>query len=577
MREHLRARWLISAPGLALAAGAVAVALEGPDTDRLLNAAMAGIGVLLVWGVAVAVRMRYPQRPLGLLLFILAGVYAIQTLVASPNPYLFTLARAARPAVEVLLIWVMLAFPSGHLLGRADRTLIGVSALAVLLLWLPDLMLSPNIPMAGVFVRCQGDCPRNVLFLFDWPATSQALHVAFRMVGTLILVATAMLLSYRLHQATPLMRRSMAPVVLASIARVITMAGFLATNAINIAQNLTFWAIPLAIALGLLRGRLYLAKALQRLVTGLRERPTVQDLRRVMADALDDPSLSVAYWLKDGERWIDADGQTVALPYPMPMRGRAAKILLDEGGRPVAALVHDAALLEEPVLIDAVASSMQAALESHRMDAELKASEAHTAAAVEEERHRIERDLHDGAQQRLIAMRMKLGVTQRLLDHDPRRAAALVGELGSDVDAALAELRALAHGIAPPLLVERGLADALREVAQRAAIPVRTDIEDVGRCHPSIERAVYFCCIEALQNATKHAGPSATVVLTLRRTTEGIRFSIEDDGEGPNGSERSTGGQGLRNMQQRVHGVGGELDIASQEGSGFRVSGTVPF
>ncbi len=576
MSSQLRARLLIGAPGLALAAGAVAVALEGPDADRLLNAAMAGIGVLLVWSVAVAVRLRYPQRPLGLLLFILAGVYAIQTMVASPNPYLFTLARAARPAVEVLLIWVMLAFPSGRLPGGSERALVVAASLAVALLWLPDVLLSPQIPMAGVFVRCQGDCPRNVLFLSDWPAAANALHVAFRMVGTLILVATALLLSYRLHQATPLMRRAMAPVVLASIARVITMAGFLATNVINVAQNLTFWAIPLAIALGLLRGRLYLAKALQRLVTGLRERPTVHDLRRVMANALDDPSLSVAYWLKDGERWIDADGQTVALPYPMPMQGRAAKILLDEGGRPVAALVHDAALLEEPVLIDAVASSMQSALESHRMDAELKASKAHTAAAVEEERHRIERDLHDGAQQRLIAMRMKLGVTQRLLDHDPRRAAALVGELGSDVDAALAELRALAHGIAPPLLVERGLSDALKEVAQRAAIPVRTDIEDVGRCHPGIERAVYFCCIEALQNAAKHAGPSATVVLTLSRSNGHINFCITDDGGGSMASTTSPIGQGLRNMQERIKAVGGQLDFAPGVGTGFRVIGSIP-
>ena len=575
MREHLRARLLISAPGLALAAGAVAVALESPDADRLFNATLAGIGLVLVWSVAVAVRLRYPQRPLGLLLFLLAGVYALQTLVASPNPYLFTLARGVRPAVEVLLIWVMLAFPSGYLQGRADRTLITVGALTVLLLWIPDLMLSPKIPMAGVFVRCQGDCPRNVLFWVDWPAAADALHIAFRVLGTLILVGTALLLFLRLRQATPLMRRSMAPVVVASIARVITMAGFLATNVTNLAQNLTFWAIPLAIALGLLRGRLYVAKALQRLVTGLRERPNVHDLRRVMAEALDDPSLSVAYWLKDGERWVDVDGQTVALPYPMPTKGRATKILLDAEGRPVAALVHDDGLLEEPALIDAVASSMQAALASHRLDAELKASRAHMAVAVEEERHRIERDLHDGAQQRLIAMRMKLGVTQRLLEHDPRRAAELVGELGSDVDAALADLRALAHGIAPPLLVERGLSDALEEVAQRAAIPVHTQIDCVGRLPASVERAIYFCCLEALQNAAKHAGPTATVGLTLRRVAEGIEFSVVDDGATGPGTAVSQGGQGLRNMAQRIEAVGGQLQISQPAGGGFSVLGRV--
>ncbi len=116
---------------------------------RVLNAILAGIGLVLVWGVAVAVRLRYPDRPLGPLLFVLAGAYGVQTLLSSPNPYLFTLARAARPAVEVILIWVMLAFPSGRLQGRRDRFLAGASVLALVLLWLPGLMLSPNIPPGG--------------------------------------------------------------------------------------------------------------------------------------------------------------------------------------------------------------------------------------------------------------------------------------------------------------------------------------------------------------------------------------------------------------------------------------------
>ena len=575
MNARLRNRLLLGAPGLVLAAAAVTVILEGPSADRVLNAALAGTGLVLVWGVAVAVRLRYPDRPLGPLLFLLAGTYGVQSLLSSPNPYLFTLARAARPAVEVILIWIMLAFPSGRLQGRRARFLGYASVLAYVLLWLPGLMLSPSIPLAGPFVICHPLCPRNVLFVADWPAVSSALNAAFRTIGVLILVATGALLFSRLRRATPLLRRAIAPVLLASIARTVAIAMFLVADSNWVAMSLTFWAVPLAIALGLLRGRLYTARALQTLVTGLRARPDVHALRDVMARALGDTGLAIAYWLPDDGRWVDADGQPLAAPEASATRGRAVTLLRDITGEPVAALIHDAALLEEPMLIDSVASSMQMVLESHRLEAENKASSAASASAVEAERHRIERDLHDGAQQRLIALRMKLSVTARLLEHDPRRAEALVQEMGADVEAAMVELRALAHGIAPPLLVERGLAVALTEAAQRAALPVRTQVADVGRCDPAIERAVYFCCLEALQNAAKHAGAGARAELRLEGDGELLRFAVTDDGAASGATGPTPDGQGLANMRQRLEAVGGQLDIKAMPQQGFRVSGTV--
>ena len=234
----------------------------------------------------------------------------------------------------------------------------------------------------------------------------------------------------------------------------------------------------------------------------------------------------------------------MAPPIRRAETGRAVTLLRDAEGEPVAALVHDSALLEEPMLLESVASSMQMALESHRLEAEIKAAGARSASAVEAERHRIERDLHDGAQQRLIALRMKLSVTARLLDQDPRRAEAMVQEMGADVEAAMVELRALAHGIAPPLLVERGLAVALTEAAQRTALPTRTRIDEIGRCDPAIESAVYFCCLEALQNAAKHAGPNASVKLSLERDGDVLRFCVEDDGVTPAATQARTGRPG---------------------------------
>ena len=576
MSPRLRNGLLLAAPGLALVAAAVTVILEAPNTDRVVTALAAAVGLMLVWSVAVALRLRYPERPLCPLLFVLAGTFAVQAFLSSPNPYLFTLARVARPAVEVLLIWVMLAFPSGRLQGRVERGLVIAGALAVFLLWLPGLMLSPDVILGGPFLQCDGACPRNVLFVADWPAASSALHTAFRITGGFILVSTGAVLFARLRRATPLLRRALAPVLLASIARTVAVAHFLATDGNSLALPLTFWAVPLAIAAGLLRGRLYTARALQTLVTGLRARPDIHALRDVMARALGDTGLVIAYWIPDGSRWVDADGQPVGSPEAASMPGRAVKLLRDAAGEPVAALIHDAALLEEPMLLESVAGSMQMTLESHRLEAENRASSARSASAVEAERHRIERDLHDGAQQRLIALRMKLGVTARLMEQDPSRAEALVREMDTDVQAALSELRALAHGIAPPLLVERGLGAALAEAAQRAALPVRTDIEAIGRCEAPIERAVYFCCLEALQNAAKHAGAGAHARLRLRCADDRLAFEISDDGIAEPAPGRSADGQGLANMRQRIEAVGGQLDIETVAGQGFRVSGSVP-
>jgi signal transduction histidine kinase len=341
------------------------------------------------------------------------------------------------------------------------------------------------------------------------------------------------------------------------------------------AYPLTLWAVPLAIALGLVRGRLYSARTLQRLVLGLRGRPDLHALRDVLAKALGDQSLSIAFWLKESTRWVDPDGNAVAVPHPSPLQGRIATVLLDASGGPSAALVHDVALLEEPMLLDAVTSSMQLALESHRLDLEIKASTLREASAVVAERHRIERDLHDGAQQRVIALRMKLSVTARLLLDDPGRAAQLVAELDGDVDALLVELRGLAQGLVPPLLFEQGLGAALREAAHRAAIPTRVEIDEVGRCDPAVELAVYFCCLEALQNAAKHAGPGATARLTLRRHADSLEFSVSDDGLGMAATEPGVGGQGFANMRERIEGVGGRLEIKNLPSNGVCVAGVV--
>jgi signal transduction histidine kinase len=170
---------------------------------------------------------------------------------------------------------------------------------------------------------------------------------------------------------------------------------------------------------------------------------------------------------------------------------------------------------------------------------------------------------------------MKIGVTGRLLDDDPRRAAALLRELDSDVETALVELRTLAHGIVPALLTERGLSTALRDAAQQAGIPVHIEIAEVGRADPLVERAVYFCCLEALQNAAKHAGPNAQARLSLDSDRDELRFSVSDTGAGASPIEGLRKGQGMMNMQDRILSVGGDVEFECRSGVGFCVSGRV--
>lgn len=574
MRQDARAISLLIAPGIALAMGAVAVAFESLGGGQWRGAALVGIGVVLVWAAAIAIYSLYPGRPIALLLFMLAAATATQTLVSSSNPYLFTAGRLTRPAVEVLLVWVMLAFPSGHLKRRREKILLLLAALAVPLLWLPAMMFARDIPVPGPLIVCQSACPQNMLFVADHPALAKASALAFRVAGALAVMATAYILFARLRHATLLLRRMLAPVLIVSIARALSVAVLLVTGGASLGLTFSFWAVPVAIVIGLLRARLYLAKALQRLVAGLRSLPDMAALRHVMAQALTDQSLDVVYWVTSSQCWVDGEGRQTLLP--VSNAERAVTMTRDSRGDIVAALVHDAALLEVPALTETVASCMLMALERNRNEVKLHASQMHMATALEGERRRIERDLHDGAQQRLIALRMKLGVIDRLLEQDRARAQALILEADSDVQAAMIELRAFTRGIGPPLLAERGLMQALAEAAIRAPIATRTRLHDVGRFAPAIEGAVYFCCTEALQNAAKHAGPHASAEVALWCQNQTLFFSIDDDGQGLRYDAMQNGGQGLANMRARIEEVNGDIHFHSASTGGARITGSVP-
>jgi signal transduction histidine kinase len=233
----------------------------------------------------------------------------------------------------------------------------------------------------------------------------------------------------------------------------------------------------------------------------------------------------------------------------------------------------DEALAEDPELGRAAAAATLVAVENGALEGKLRASQTRVREAERSAREAIGRDLHDSAQQRLIALRIHLSLLNERLERPDEHD--LIERLGDEVDQTIDELRDIAGGRRPALLAAQGVPAALQAVAGRT--PVRVNVYDSGFGRPpeAVETTIYFCCLESLQNAAKHAGPDALVSVHLGRTDDRVRFSIEDDGAGfdPAAVER---GSGLQNLAGRLAALGGQLRIEALEGRGTRVSGDVP-
>ncbi len=236
-------------------------------------------------------------------------------------------------------------------------------------------------------------------------------------------------------------------------------------------------------------------------------------------------------------------------------------------------LTHQVALTIRNSHLD---DALRASIDDLRLQAnELRRSRARVVAAGDAERRRIERDLHDGAQQHLVAISVNLRLARDLAATEPERAAELLGLLGDEIELAMRELRGLAHGIYPPLLQQRGLDEALRVAASRTHLDVSVETQSTARYSQDVEAAVYFCCVEALQNVAKHAGPHSRVSICVEQSNGRLEFAVKDDGAG---FDRGTAaaGAGLVGMGDRLAALGGTLEIDSRAGQGTRVHGAIP-
>jgi len=244
--------------------------------------------------------------------------------------------------------------------------------------------------------------------------------------------------------------------------------------------------------------------------------------------------------------------------------------ILDDDGS-----VGGVLLVTQDTTVQVLAGRARHELEPRTLLNDLRAAQRRVALAGDAERRRIERDLHDGAQQRLMALRLELGLLEERVSEDPKRATEMLRELRLELDEAVEKLRELAHGLYPPLLASDGLVAALAATARRSAIPVTIDASGMTRAPRSIESTVYFCCLEALQNAAKHAGPDAQAVIELRMQDGSLSFAVRDDGTGFDlGDARP--GYGLINLRDRVSALGGDASVTSVPGAGTTVAGHIP-
>jgi signal transduction histidine kinase len=576
----------LAGAGLAAAAGVVTAqspyvahpALSGLFTAALI-AAMTTVGCVALY--------RGIERRLWLVLLTL-GLYSATTLDALKAPGLDAVGQIAWASVLVIAVYVLLSFPEGRLPDPGGRAVVALTAAAAAVVWGALLGTAERLPEFMPTARCQDECPPNpVRILGGSEALTNALSVASWWLIAGALVAVAVVLTVRLRQATTIGRRTTVPILTSVIAVAATFAAGAASRGggagaetlerLGWFSTATALTVPCAFLAGMLGARVFAGGALERLVARLSGGADDVSIRGILADALGDPSLTVAFWRPQRSEYVDAGGRPVQ---PPTGTARSATIVRRER-EPLAMIVHDAALDAEPGLVAAAGGAALMMLENARLEADLRASvadlrasRARLASAADAGRREIERNLHDGAQQRLVALRMRLADAEAHAASDDALRRSL-GELGADAEATLDELRSLAHGVYPAVLVDHGLPAALASVAGRSPLPVHVEAPLAGRFAPEIEAAVYFCCVEAMQNAAKHAGRGATVNVTVRAHAGRVAFEIRDNGAGFDVDDVH-GGHGLTNLHDRVAAVGGDVHVASGHGAGTTVRGDVP-
>jgi signal transduction histidine kinase len=575
----MRAKLLaISGAGVLAGVGAVWLAAHqpsgrptepGPVLTLLVGASLVGSGVAS-W------RAR-PENRLGqIMVFTGFAWFAAQLIEASPA-WLNTIGLAVQSVWLIGLIYLLLSFPSGRLTGRLDRWLVvGGGAVGT------GFQLLAMLYGNKTGLRCSG-CATNLLQVVHDNRKAEIWLGLQRLVGGVLIVIVITALVRRWWRASAAQRRAVAPVLLAGCATLLALGWTVVFDLLGdplgaLPADVYFTAmatVPVAVLFVFLQ-RLLARGMVAGLVVELGEPGASADLREALARALGDPTLELAFWFPAEKCYVDGYGGPVK---PPDANSGRRSTFVERDGQPIAVLLHDPVLEHNTELVQSVCAAASLALENERLQAELRArlvelraSRTRLVEATDAERRRIERDLHDGTQQRLVSIAMSLGLLETKLPAGAATAQPLVRETREALALALAELRELTHGINPPLLTERGLPAALDELCRRAALPTHLDLTIDRRLPDHVETAAYFFTSEALTNAAKHShGSEVRVVASYQG--QNLTVEVTDDGIG---GATTTGGSGLRGLADRVEALGGRFTVSSPPGRGTTLRAEIP-
>ena len=548
-----------------LGAGVI-VASDHVDHRGLTVTILLGIGAAWI-GTGLYAWGRRPANRVGALMTWTGFAWLLNAFVAADAPAVFTIAVLGANLYLAAFVHLLVAYPEGCIRRRAHRRLVAAGYTLAIVGPAPFLMF-------GFDAHCT-DCPRSVIQVSDSTTIgtlSDALTtgIAVGLVGYLVYILTA-----RWRAASPARRQTLSPLLWSGVVLMILVAGSIATQTVAgnegdvsavlmLLGQIVFASVPFTFLAGLLRDRVARADALGALLVRLGEAPGTDGLRGLLAEALNDPRLKVLYWVEGC--WVKRDGQAAEIP-----ADRAWTPVELEGQR-VGAIVHDRSLRSEPEVLSTIAAAAGLAMRSERLEAALRRSRARIVEAGMKERRRLERNLHDGAQQRLVALSLTLRMAQNQIPKSPEKAADMIGAAGEELTRALEELRELARGIHPAVLSDRGLQAAVEALAVRSPLPVKV-VEVPGERLPEpVEAAAYFVIAEALTNVAKYANANAATV-AVRRVNGHAEVEVRDDGVGGADPGR---GSGLRGLADRVGALDGSLALDSPPGSGTTLRAEIP-
>jgi signal transduction histidine kinase len=562
----------IAVAGVAAAATTLALALTNNEVDHVAIRVFLNDWITLNYiGAGLIAWWRRPESRFGPLMVAAGFVNFLATLDWATAAVPFTIGAVFNVLPPIVFLHVFLAYPTGRLVGRSEQAIV-VGAYVTGL----------TADLVGMLLGGAG--PLNLLEVVSAPGAVEVLRdVDFIALSAFCLAGIGVLAARRWGRHRP-PRRPLGPLVdsfalgLVMIAALFSLSVFVGSPeevpAIETVRRLTFFVVglaPIAFLIGLLQSRLAVGPAIVSLGREAARGNVLDALRR----ALRDPSLEVGYWVPEYERYADREGRAIELP---TSPGRATTLIDREDGTHVAALVHDVSLREETALLEAVTAAGGFALENERLHAELRArleelkgSRARIIEAAQSERQRLERDLHDGAQQRLVALSLELGLLEERFAGDADATAALE-QTRREVTESLRELRELAQGIHPAVVTGHGLAVALKTLAARAQVPVRLTVDLDGRLPERQEVGAYYVVAESLTNTAKYARASS-VAVDVRQADGRLVVEVVDDGVG--GAD-TRGGSGLRGLADRVEALGGQLRVWSPVDGGTRVRAEIP-